>query len=544
VPVSSFSGSGSSFYNTVSFAEDGHYTIEASLTDPAKNSASISFGEFTIDTTAPVIESITFDNNNARNDKYYNAGRTATITVVEHNFDPSLVTIDTNGTVGSWSSDGDVHTITVGFLTDGEYHLSVTATDKAGSTATQTVPDFVVDLTSPHIEFSIPQSGSGAYGESDRMAFGEDITPVITYTDEANLDAGACTYTLTGSKRGATTDGGASGGSNTTATAELPNLPVQVEFDDIYTLHAEMTDMAGNQAEGSITYSVNRFGSNFIVEDAAQYTENGGYLAEAPTVVVREINVSGAESENHGVSVTHDLTSRELQRKASAGAAGEGYSLEASENQYGWAEYEYVIPAANFMPKGTKAAGEGAAGADGNYHVVVTSVDLAKNLNNSASYYSPASHSTKSAEVDFVLDTQPPLVDIMDLAPGGVYDADSLTVTFSVTDTIGCEDVEVTLDGEPVEAAPAGGNMWTTEVPAKAFAGRTLEIVATDLAGNQGWAGIEGFHVTSNFVELHWPILVGVAVAAAALIAFLVHRRKTAAAAAAKAEVPRGAHRK
>ena len=146
-------GEGIGYALTEPLSADGHYTITAQVTDPATNQGTAKIGEFTIDQTAPVVE-VAFDNNDVRNGKYYNAGRTATITVTEHNFDPSLVSVETNGAVGSWSTNGDVHTLTVSFSADGVYNLAVSGADQAGNAMTPYQADeFVVDTQAPEITF-------------------------------------------------------------------------------------------------------------------------------------------------------------------------------------------------------------------------------------------------------------------------------------------------------------------------------------------------------------------------------------------------------
>lgn len=66
---------------------------------------------------------VSYDNNSALNGNYYKADRTATITIVEHNFDSSRVnvvgTATDNGTAlsfpatSTWTSNGDTHTASI-----------------------------------------------------------------------------------------------------------------------------------------------------------------------------------------------------------------------------------------------------------------------------------------------------------------------------------------------------------------------------------------------------------------------------------------------
>lgn len=90
--------------------------------------------DFTIDQTTPEV-SVRFDNNSVVNGKYFPAGRTATITVVEHNFDRKRVELTATGSSGStdWVDDGDTHTATVSFLNDADCEFAIEVTDKAGN---------------------------------------------------------------------------------------------------------------------------------------------------------------------------------------------------------------------------------------------------------------------------------------------------------------------------------------------------------------------------------------------------------------------------
>ena len=486
-------GEGIGYALTEPLSADGHYTITAQVTDPATNQGTAKIGEFTIDQTAPVVE-VAFDNNDVRNGKYYNAGRTATITVTEHNFDPSLVSVETNGAVGSWSTNGDVHTLTVSFSADGVYNLAVSGADQAGNAMTPYQADeFVVDTQAPEITFG---------GVEDATAYNGDVEPTITYADEANFDPNGITYTVTGTKNGTVDYQAFTSSEAQGATVSYANFVREPDVDDIYTINAHMADLAGNEAEGSVTFSVNRFGSTFRVVDAGSYTENDGYLTERRDVVVEEINVSGVASENHGVTVTEGTNVDELTLNDEA--QDTGYTIESgtshAEDSNGWSVYTYRIAAGNFDR-------------DGRYHVSVQSNDLATNTNTSSNYYDREAGETAAAEVDFILDTTDPVISNLNISDGATYDADTYEGSFTVVENIGVRDVEVLVDGKAVKASDDGFGTYTFEVSSAAFTPRSLEITATDLAGRTGTAAADGFHVTTDIFELHLPwVIAGVIV--------------------------------
>ena len=126
--------------------------------------------DFTIDQTKPVV-SVVFDNNSARNEKYFSAGRTATITVTEHNFDPksSVSMTAENATAGAdakegWTQNGDVWTKTVTFdPQDAVCKFSIDVTDLAGNECpdedvnygSSAAPrEFVIDQVNPALEIT------------------------------------------------------------------------------------------------------------------------------------------------------------------------------------------------------------------------------------------------------------------------------------------------------------------------------------------------------------------------------------------------------
>lgn len=107
----------------VTFAADGDYTFTLETTDLAGNASSYNrVDDFTIDRTVPTIQ-VSYDNNSAATPGYFNANRTATVTVNEHNFNAAEVNAQITAALqgsgvaapglGGWSTNGDVHTASV-----------------------------------------------------------------------------------------------------------------------------------------------------------------------------------------------------------------------------------------------------------------------------------------------------------------------------------------------------------------------------------------------------------------------------------------------
>ena len=136
----------------IPFSEDADYTFDIKYTDRSGNVYDeYEMDEFTIDKTKPVL-SIAYDNDDVANEKYYKADRTATITVVEHNFRTSdvvfsIVATDVTGAKSvdlsakgyatflqnqdNWTKDGDTWTTQIVLDIEGNYTIDMEYADLA-----------------------------------------------------------------------------------------------------------------------------------------------------------------------------------------------------------------------------------------------------------------------------------------------------------------------------------------------------------------------------------------------------------------------------
>lgn len=185
------------------FDKDGDYVLKVEYSDRSNNSASYTTPEFVIDKT-PAVISIAYDNNTVINSKYFDADRQATLTVNEHNFDPSgldftLKAVITNedGTekevvseaiydsyladVNNWSSEGDIHTIVLPeFDVDARYKIDIFYTDLAGNKSNELHEEFVIDKNGPDklkIEYSEPENFIG------KLFFKDEVDVTISAFD-------------------------------------------------------------------------------------------------------------------------------------------------------------------------------------------------------------------------------------------------------------------------------------------------------------------------------------------------------------------------
>lgn len=164
--------------------------IEASLTD---NSGYVSTGKYkeyrvVVDDVQPKIQ-VVYGTNSAKNGKYYNCTRTATVTVRDRNFNPDSVRWEIAGSnrkyqISKWTGDGDLHRCKVVFMEDGkDYRIKLTVEDYAGNRAMWDEDTaFTIDKTSPVIRMEI------AAGHAENGMYYRTPQDVTFYVEDKNID--------------------------------------------------------------------------------------------------------------------------------------------------------------------------------------------------------------------------------------------------------------------------------------------------------------------------------------------------------------------
>lgn len=389
--------------------------------------------DFTIDQTKPVV-SVRFDNNNVRNGKYFSAGRTATITVTEHNFSTENVEMTaTNATAGGsagegWSQNGDVWTKTVTFNPqDAVCEFSISVTDLAGNTCTNDEVnygdsaahgEFVIDQVNPTLNIT----------GTDASPYADDCAPGFTAHD-TNMSA---EYTMTldrtvrasrnenVSDRFLTRDSVSVTG--TDINAVFHTITQEAENDGIYVLNVTVMDMAGNSSQATATFTVNRHGSFYVFNEALADVVNAKYVQKADgSYQVTEYNASPLVADSVKIEIYRDgqlVTT--LTPAVGAGAIGAS----------GLYEYTYDLPAEYFAQ-------------NGRYRVALSSVDEAKN----------ESDNTKldDALLEFTVDSVAPEITMIKGLEKGIVNAKDLTFSAAVMDTYGIASVQILVDGKVVK---------------------------------------------------------------------------------------------
>lgn len=497
---------------TVSYTEDGDYTFDVTTTDLVGHKAeeadygdSVAPKEFTIDKTAPVIQ-ISFNNNDVRNGKYYDAARTATISIEEHNFSADGATVTTTANIqegsvaapapSGWSSNGDTNTATVPFNEDGNYTMHVEFVDLAGNEAEpEDVDEFVVDTTAPELEIT---------GVEDHMAYNGDVAPIITYHD-INYDASSAVVAIQGVKHpsgenlNGTRTEDAFGGSFV-----CDNIEAVKANDDVYTATGSVSDMAGNETEVQVVFSVNRFGSTYMIADETQPLLDNYYTNTPQDLHVIEINVDSQVSNRVTTSLNGEVNTLQ-----------EGTDYTVAESVPGWHQYDYTILAANFTTEGI-------------YDVTLSSEDEAGNTSSNRAVKEDDGE-TSDLPITFVVDMTPPVNVITGVDNDEQYIAVERTIVVNYDDNIGMAGMTLYVNDEKVaeydgeDLQNAAGSIQYTAKSANRW--QSFKVVSTDLAGNTSEESTVRYLLTDNLLVQYFnnkPIFYGSLAILAALIVLII----------------------
>lgn len=522
---------------TIEFTADGAYTLEiVSCGDDAGNKGNdVKVNEFIIDNDAPAV-TVTYTNNDARNDRYFKEARTATITITEQNFDENLVEITQTAAQGgvtpnvAWTHNGDTHVATLTYSVDGVYTFDITAKDKAGNESgaanfggSVAAKDFVIDTTYEDMVTIGGVENGKAYG------YGETPIPTVQIED-INLDE--YNIKLTGIQKDKTIDLTDEVYALLNAGAQEVNgtfdiFQVVQDLDGIYTLSVYGLDKAGNEDREEVTFTVNRFGSVYVYNDYLMGLIAGGGT-HTPKVtddlVITEYNAAKLLAGSLVIEITRD--GRPLEDPIYEATPEINDSVAVGES--GWYQYRYTISKENFT-------------SDGVYKITVSSKDAAGNAAENNNY--------DGMSITFRVDsTAPEITSVVGLEEA-IIDATQVTVKYTAYDTLGLKSIQVYVDDVLVDEitdfsadlSNYSGSFSLTEKNAA----QHVRIVVEDLSGNvtdtdsEYFVSAYEFHkdvtVSTNiFVQwfankgLFWGSIAGVAAVAGLVIFLIVKKRKKA----------------
>ena len=467
---------------TIPYTADGDYHFSIAYTDLAGNKCSgenyatgtVAAKSFTIDKTAPTI-TVSYDNNSARNGNYYKADRTATVTIIEHNFDVNRVNVSFSAgdkkspNMSGWSSSGDQHTATIAYSSDGYYSFDISVKDKAGNDSAKfNTQSFYIDKTAPTLEIT---------GVKNNSAYSGDILPVVSYSDD-NYDDNNVSIKLVGANRDNVDLEGYYDDQINGKKFIFYDFEKEKKVDDIYTLTATLTDKAGNTSTKSVVFSANRFGSTYAFDSATKKL-NGAYSKSVKDIVVTETNVNKLNN----IKITLFKNSDTIKLKN-----GTDYRIDVEGGNGKWYKYVYTIFAKNFSD-------------DGVYRLSFHSEDAAGNI-------AENTLDTKNKEIRFGVDKTKPNVVLDNLESGQTYPLEKLKVSMIANDNLLLNSVVVYLDNydkayktwDAKEIADIIGKNgeFTFDISGNSTGAHKMKVVCTDAAGNKITKEIKDFYVTTN----------------------------------------------
>ncbi|MBE6812328.1 MAG: hypothetical protein E7523_05550 [Ruminococcaceae bacterium] len=470
------SGDDTTYTATIEYTADGDYTFSVdTCVDDAGNEAKTDLStldaSFTIDQTVPTV-SVSYDNNSAQNEKYFNATRTATITVNEHNFEESRATSTITASLAgssittpsvSWSSNGDTHTGTVNYSSDGDYTFDIQVIDMAGNQdsgadygSSVAAKEFTVDTTIDSIIVTGVENGKSYKGEvipevnfSDINHQSHSITIQRTRKDEKNLDVKdiylADIYE----------DGNGFSGTFDTFDA------TKQENDGLYTFFIEAADLAGNTISQTVQFTLNRFGSVYTFSDYL-VSLKGQYVQKVEeNLIITEYNPDKLVKDSLVINVSRD------------GAPLDDVAYEvtpvinefATVGESGWYQYDYIIDTSNFA-------------VDGIYKITVSSQDAVGNRPETTNY--------DDCEIHFSVDTTAPEITSVVGLEKAIVNATEQEVDFEIFDAIGLKSVTLYVNDEIVQVFDNFED-FIRFVGSQVFgegSNQKIRFVVEDLAGN------------------------------------------------------------
>lgn len=294
--------SGTEISPNITFSEEGDYVVTVTAKDKAGNTADKKETSFRIDKTAPVL-SITGVNDTQNN------GVTATMSVEEafsfayenqtSNSAAINVTI-TKKTDGSGESSvttlsasdfsaGNPHTASYTFNDDGEYTITMDATDASGNAAAQVTKTFKVDSTAPVLTVRAVDKNNNSIESYASVGSDDAETPnyvdVSVSVEEVFFSTNDVKFTVLKDGK----DASSQYFTNYSNRAEISTGNQRFDEDGVYNINIQAKDELGNEAEEyGIVFTVDNTAPSIVASSKlnsllAKETagEDGGILLNA-----------------------------------------------------------------------------------------------------------------------------------------------------------------------------------------------------------------------------------------------------------------------
>lgn len=440
----------------VSFTEDDVYDVAFWCEDRAGSvSEKVDGGHFVIDGAAPIIN-ITYEQANEANGTYFNVPRRTKINVNELSFSEELMKITKSGeqtnNLPALQHDGNSgmkNNYSMLFDIDGKYCFSVEVEDLAGNKAEVATSEyFIIDQTPPELSIE---------GVAHLSANNGVVEPEILYRD-VHLDD---TRTLVELE---TVKGEENNVNYMKESVEngyhimYEDFRYSEDMDDLYVLSVTVYDLAGNETQESIEFSVNRFGSVFVLGEKTKQLMDSYYISAGADLVITEINVDHLMQSEISYSLNGEIYTL---------VEGKDYFVEKEGTESTWKTYRYLINKSNFDKEGY-------------YTLTVSSTDKANNVSDNR---------VKNVEVQFAVDKTEPSIVVAGLEANTAYDESSISVNTDVKDNMCIDSLSVYVDNEllycyglDVLSDSSGIISFDVEGSAKPV---DITILAKDYVGNE-----------------------------------------------------------
>ena len=452
---------GSVYSAEITFNGDETYDIKANYTDLARHMSDEEAVLFIVDETAPTV-SVTVNGEEDYTDTYINHESIVTVTVNEKYFDSARINIvkSMDGSLSevndvTWINDGDIHKADIKISNDGEYGIYVSSSDRAGNTGDEvSSPSFVIDMTAPVIVVN---------GISDKSSYNGECAPVIILQD-INYDKESTGVILTGLNH---SEMDLSDMAEAYSLGEIYNVPdfeYVKDADDIYELNIITTDRAGNESSESISFTVNRFGSDYAVSDENIYL-NGSFVTGTGEIVIIENNLD--EITAREIYLTHNGITETLDDN--------DLSIMSEKLTDGRLRYFYLLPKEIFLT-------------DGVYELNIRSEDYVGNIGDT--------RRTSESLLTFTVDNTEPTVISLNIKDDISINADHYMTGFVISDKYGISSVTGYVGDSEAAVTYENGNYYL-DIPEDNIA-KDIKITATDNAGNTYTMVIKDVLITTN----------------------------------------------
>lgn len=457
---------------SITLHEDGEYKVSLKIRDYAGNEASsirftdgtVAGNTFVIDQTAPKIE-VSYDNNDVKNEHYFDAARTMTITVTDASFAPDRftfqITAEKDGqavtvpTLSGWTHDGEKHIAAIRFTEDGDYTFTCAVVDKAGNKsadasygASKAPMAFTIDTVPVEVRVD---------GLEKNTAYSGELKPTVAFQD-INFDNYTVKLTMTNME---IKDKDVTEKFVSEKDQKLSLDFSAMDIDGIYILTYSFMDKAGHVTEDLYKFTVNRNGSVYEYSPDLLALINGYVRSVNGVYTITEYNPSPVEKSNVIITLDGEPLDNVLWNTETANANGEN-----------WYKYVHTIEEANYVK-------------DGKYRTTLSTQDGAENQTENTNSGSP--------EIIFWLDTTAPEISSIVGMEESILNASSKEVKIALYDTIGLAQIQVyvsengeneTLILDKQEFADEEISNCSVAVVLQEGLRQHVRIVVTDKAGN------------------------------------------------------------